>query len=1147
MMILPDRPARRRAVTAEACNLVVTAGAGTGKTTLLVDRLVHLLLERAEPLTIGEIVALTFTNKAADEMKVRLRARLADLPHHDRAAAALRELEKSQIGTIHSFAAHLLRLFPIESGVDPSFQQDEGRRFDEFFRREWLLWLDQELGPAGRHHDVWTAALHTVTLDELQQLTRGLAGELIPLDDHLADLSAEACRQPLKQWVKGLAETARMLRAAHAKANTLERMLDEAASYCDRVLEKGLPRALPPALDREVPPQTTQWTREEYRQARRVIKIIQTAATVRPDPLQGVVQLVIPFARDCRRRFVQTGYISFDGLVARARDLLRDHPAIRRELKAQFRSILVDEFQDTDPVQYEMILYLAEAPGEEARDWRHVRLEPGKLFIVGDPKQSIYAFRRADMEAYDAVVDDHVLPQIPPGERHTLTTNFRSHAGLLTAINACFARIFPGRPIKGLQPQHDPLQAPDADAPQLADERMHLRVVRAEDPEADADTVGRMEAEELARWLREDVLGREQICEQGVPVPIKPGHIAMLFRTLTDMRDYVEALRRYAIPCLTEGEKHFYERQEVVDAINVLRAAVDPHDRLALVAVLRSPLGALTDAEIERLARFQMLNARLAVPPASVDPQVRAAYEAAMPVYALLRDLTATLPRLPLTEIMEAVFARAPLLELAAASIDGEQAVANVLKLRDVVVESAKRTDLTLAGLVGELTKRALDPPDEAESSLAEDTDGQDGYVRLLSIHKAKGLEFPVVILTGLQRGTNRMPSPIMVHHDWSTGIVGMRVGHLRTLGGVYLEDKLAERQRAEQSRVLYVAMTRAKRRLVLSAGMPKQPAGDSFLSMIADGLGMDPDALGREAGTVSVPIDGADVQVEVVTGKTVPLQVVQQHGIEWREVDDDVSSWQARWAERKRRRDEVTGHPAFISPTLLKRRQDETAALVGRVQRRTSDVGSDMALWIGIVAHRVLETWNFDRDPDGLPARIDEVCRAVIPETVGDIATITEELNEMFGAFAKSAIYTSLRSAAVIGREVPFSMPWPPTPSPAAARRADLIEESSLHIGTQISFDFSGTSTIAVEAADGPAPVPCVMEGVIDLLCRVEGRVWVMDYKTDHVEEDEVAARAEDYRLQADVYKAAVAQCLGLDDVACRLIFLRTGTAVEM
>ncbi|HET7058850.1 MAG TPA: UvrD-helicase domain-containing protein, partial [Nitrospiraceae bacterium] len=544
MATLSDSLARARAATADDRNIVVTAGAGTGKTTLLVNRLLHLLLHRAEPLPIGDIVALTFTNKAADEMKLRLRMRLSELSANDLAAKALHELEKSQIGTIHSFAAHLLRLYPIESRVDPGFQQDDGRQFDAFFQQEWVLWLDQELGSAGAHDDIWRVVLSLVTLEELQELARGFVGELIPMDDMLdLALDLEHLSPSIREWLLHQARTASDLRRTHPKTNTFERMLEDAATYLDRFARQQRCTA-PESLNREAPPITTQWERDDYEQAKRIIRVAQGVAAVRLDVLKPMVHLIVPFARECRRRFVLTGYISFDGLVARARNLLRDHPRIRRELKRQFRSILVDEFQDTDPVQYEMILYLAEAAGGEASDWRTIRLEPGKLFIVGDPKQSIYAFRRADMEAYDTVVEDHVLAQTPSGERHALHTNFRSHAALLASINGFFARMFPEQSIKGIQPRYDPLLSRDTQIP-LPGEQMEIRLVRPDGLDADADTAGRAEADELARWLREEVFEREEIHEHGVPVKIRPGHVAILFRTLTDMRDYLEALRRY--------------------------------------------------------------------------------------------------------------------------------------------------------------------------------------------------------------------------------------------------------------------------------------------------------------------------------------------------------------------------------------------------------------------------------------------------------------------------------------------------------------------------------------------------------------------------------------------------------------------------
>ncbi|MBI3603163.1 MAG: UvrD-helicase domain-containing protein [Nitrospirae bacterium] len=1160
MTFLPDRAARERAATATDCNLVVTAGAGTGKTTLLVDRLLHLLLRQPDPLAVGEIVALTFTNKAASEMKLRLRDRLAVLLELDAgtppaaarrrdwdqmveilaryslskarldelATTALQELEKSQIGTIHSFAAHLLRLYPIESFVDPVFHEDEGDQFKHHFNQEWALWLDEELGHAGMHHDVWKAALQSLSLGDVKELAAGLAGELVPLDEGIlrgvAQGESGSLPPPIRAWMTGLAERATVLRGAHAKTNTLERMLDEAVSFLQGAAQEGLP--LTPGfssgeeaggeegkeggdgLDRSVPPITTTWSKEEYEEAKGIIRVAQALLNVEAGPLIPLLRLLIPFAKGCRRRFVQSGYVSFDGLLARARDLLRDHPMIRRELKKQFKSILVDEFQDTDPVQYEMILYLAEAAGREEREWRRVRLEPGKLFIVGDPKQSIYAFRRADMDAYDAVVEDYVLAQDPPGERHVLHSNFRSHSALLSPINAVFARVFPEAPIKGLQPKNDPLLAVHADAPPLSVERLELRLVRPQEPDADADAAGRAEAEELARWLREEVLDREEIRERDVPTKIKPRHVAILLRTLTKARDYLEALRRYDIPCLTEGEKHFYERQEIIDAVNLLRAAVNPHDALALVGVLRSSLGGLSDSAIEALAREGLLDYRRIVS-AEAGHAVSVA-----PLYVLIAELHRELPIVPLPDVMDVVLSKAPLLELAAASMDHEQAVANLLKLRDIVAQCASRPDLTLPGLIAELTSRALEPPDETESPLAEDgleDREQQGAVRLLSIHKAKGLEFPMVILAGIHRGTDRRESRILVQHDWSTGVVGMRVGELQTAGGVYVGHKLAQRQRAEQARVLYVAMTRAKRRLVLSAGLPaKSRGGESFLSRVAEAMDFDLAAI----ETSTIRLGEAEVPIQVVPGRDVAPRTGATEP-RWREAEGDLGACLPRWSERVERWQAAKQTRLFMSPTAL---EEATTKSQGRASpsgsaRATAD--AETSRLVGILAHRVLEGWEFTDDLEKLYVRVAELCRkgmSLESHVAVDVEQIEAELRGLFETFAASSSYAELRRTTILGREVPFAMPWEGDKGRHEARRSQ----------------------------------PCIMEGVIDLVYRLDGRVWIADYKTDRVADEELEARAAGYRVQAQIYREAVARSVGAESVGVQFLFLRNGRAVQ-
>ena len=247
VLTLADSQDRLLAETTWDRNVVVVAGAGTGKTTILVNRILNLLLREPNPLAITEIVALTFTNKAATEMKQRLRAQLLRLTEQaddmiaifrtryhlsaeqvgERARLALEQLEKAQIGTLHSFAAHLLRLHPIESELDPLFQEDDGSRFKELFQSYWDRWLDDELGSAGPQHDRWRRVLAAATLDDLQQFTAALAGDFVDLDELERQCRSLSLEGALRDWVAATQGRAATLLAAQdrPKRRKAEQML----------------------------------------------------------------------------------------------------------------------------------------------------------------------------------------------------------------------------------------------------------------------------------------------------------------------------------------------------------------------------------------------------------------------------------------------------------------------------------------------------------------------------------------------------------------------------------------------------------------------------------------------------------------------------------------------------------------------------------------------------------------------------------------------------------------------------------------------------------------------------------------------------------------------------------------------------------
>ncbi len=1120
--VIPDRQQREWAETTFDRNVVVVAGAGTGKTTLLINRLVHLLVKEPDPVPITRLVALTFTNKAATEMKVRLRERLsalsADEAHGsprpdegavtaadlcrryglsaaalaDRARTALREIEKAQIGTLHSFAAHVLRLHPLESGLDPAFQEDDGTRFEEHFAEAWDLWIDGELGREGTGHDAWRVILAQSNLDDIRSFARALCSELVDLAALHAqvgggqrDGGAAPIDARLRAKLMDVCRSGRALLAAHArpKPRKVEQMLDAAVTRLASMAEQGAvePDRLTPEqrgwLEKDLGPPVAGWEPAGFDQARKIIELAQTSLSVRDEYFNHLLSILSPLVARVRASFVAEGWISFDGLLARARTLLRDHAAVRERIKEEYRAILVDEFQDTDPVQYEIILAASERPASHAAAWQTMSLEPGKLCIVGDPKQSIYAFRRADIEAFDRVV---AKIEADGGVTYTLTTNFRSDGAVLSPVNAIFDRLFERK--AHVQPSNVRLDVRPQRRVGPVEPGVQVRLVRSPDGEPfDAEEAARAEAESVAQWLADDLLRRPGV---------HPGQVALLFRKLTQADLYVDALRRHGIPYLIDGEKHFYRRQEVIDLVNLLRLVDNPHDQVALTGLLRSPLGALTDREVYDLRQAGLFDyrdhTRLAV-----WNHPRAAHIQGL--YRRLAEVGRLAATRPLAEVVERVFAALPVLELAAASLHGEQAVANLLKVKQTAASLSDRPSLTLSRFVELMIARLEEQPDEAESPLAEESAEA---VHVLTIHKAKGLEFPVVVLPGLHQGTARSAQSPLVVYDWSSGLYGLSIGQRRTLGGVLLEATLEERERAERRRVLYVGMTRARDLLVLTGGLTARRSGDSVLGLL-DALSGG--KVGSEAERLLIGESAIAQRVQTSPRRKQPRRP-QAESPEPLPHDDQaiVHRWHVRTEAWKRARETLrrltpTGPPEGESAEYL----------VPPPAARRAVPDREAARLMGICAHRMLERWDFSTDARDLGREI-----AFAVDSLGEAdrethgGTIAEALIELFGAFVRSPAYVRLCQVEILGREVPFILPW--------------------NAGQ-------------------------IMEGVIDLIYRADGLLWVADYKTDSVEGDEVEAQVERYRAQGEIYREAVRRALGVDRVGLEFLFLRAGRAIRL
>ncbi|MFQ5692187.1 MAG: UvrD-helicase domain-containing protein, partial [Nitrospinota bacterium] len=696
---LADADDRMRAVTARDRNLLVTAGAGTGKTALLTERLLNLFFRRDDPAAPAQCAALTFTHRAAGEMADRLREYLerfldwaagggpepgreevpariyreiagrhgwTDEEMGEIARRTLRDLELASISTYHSFAARLLKLYPLPAGVDPFFVEDDGTVFEERFARRWEEWLAGELWVGGPREALWRRTLGAFDLSALGELAKRLCAETISLESLEGALGDGTFFEAPGGWLEGEIGAARELTGRFEENRKIQDWTRKAVEVLE-AFAGGAPeedvRNLAARIQGNMPGKVQSISPEDYEACKRVITLARGVASLDRRAVEDALAALLPFAREFREDFVRSGHLTFDGLLVRARDLLRDHREIRRELKDRFRHLLVDEFQDTDPLQYEIVLYLAEARGAEAGDWRDVRLEAGKLFIVGDPKQSIYSFRGADIEAYQTLVE-----RVIEGERLALRVNFRSHDRIVGAVNGMFGRLIRER--EAVQPGYLPAEPRPGGPAALEAQKVEVRVVRPEPGRTwNAEEAAEGEARELARWIREDLVGRAEIPDpSGETRPVRYGDVAVLLRKMTGIGPYVNALRERAVPHVVETGRGFFETQEVTDFLNLLASLAYPEDRLALAGVLRSPLGGLADKELYDWARGARGGGGGAA--ASVPPKASSLIERLDRVRAEIRLL-------PVAAALDRVLSAFPVLE-SAALLAGEQGRNNV-------------------------------------------------------------------------------------------------------------------------------------------------------------------------------------------------------------------------------------------------------------------------------------------------------------------------------------------------------------------------------------------------------------------------------------------------------------------------------------
>ncbi len=840
-----DHAARARAATDFATSLVVSAGAGTGKTTLLVERVLTAIGAGKAPLS--AIAAITFTDKAAGELRHRLAAGLSELAAlarggssgtepssaknafawltessvADLATIAARaddaeaKLDRATVTTIHGLCAEILRAHPLASGLPPGFSADRGLAGWRLAEEEWTPFIENELGPAGRRGELWARVLRSFNLTKLAEIARVLAGGSIsdvalrgelPAFDLSAAIGGEAARvadairravdatpgltKAPREW---LDEAERALRVFATEGASAARSAIEASSRLDEAMPKvrtaKVPKADADALE----------ALEE-----RALPFVRGLLVFDERTEADLFEAVRPFARRLRERQTRSGIVDFDGLLVRARDLLRDDRAVRDTLKRRFKMILVDEFQDTDPIQYEIVFFLAERDGLHASDAYETRLAQGRLFIVGDAKQSIYRFRGADYAAYQRAIG-HVLDQ--GGAALSLTSNFRSVPAVVHPVNALFAE--PGSPLwraSDYLPPYEPIEAEREDDGSPAVEVWTTSVG------SDASAGKRRRAEGLA-------LAAEVAAIAGPERRWRYDDVLVLFRGFSGLAPYLRALREAAVPFVVSGGRNFFERPEIVQGMAVLRAVADPEDHVALLAYRRSPAGGVPDTE---------LAAGAADAEASL-PNLAAADER-------LAKIRSEVLLLPVDAAVRHVLEASGLVALSGLAFEAAQRVANLEKLCLAASELSRDGRRTLLETLHAL-EEGFESDDEGDSPLADA--GRDA-VRVMTIHSAKGLEARVVILADTaagrsNRGLTRFKAR-MARHSLGEFV---RLEGPRFANGVAIAASLddARHDEAEDVRLLYVALTRARDRLFVFSGGSRNPGWNDALASWSAGV----------------------------------------------------------------------------------------------------------------------------------------------------------------------------------------------------------------------------------------------------------------------------------------------------------------------
>jgi ATP-dependent helicase/nuclease subunit A len=918
--------------------MVVTAGAGTGKTYVLVQKYIDLLKTRG--VTVPQILALTFTDKAAAEMKERIRTEILrqEGPQWEKAAE---DFMIAPVQTFHSFCAQVLREFPIEAGLEPGFTVLDEQQVSRIHGKAY-----EELIHIRQDSPVNEALVHILSITDqytLKTMLFAMYGKreryarffaaLGEDENHVLDVwktEVDAFRNGEITALRNVPSFSSCLRTLLGLASAYEGVDDKAAVFLQEI-RPLLSRLAEPADPGEFCSAAIElagkkpgkigikknWKNndlDDFRKARKdltdILERKHSLFRMTLDISDPVITGSVRFLRVLSTVFsryaemagngkASAGGLDFSDLILNARQLfLEQRELVATHFMPRFRYILVDEFQDTDLSQFDIILAIIGTPSPTT----------DCLFIVGDPKQSIYLFRDADVTRFKEAQE--MISSACKGRVVNLDTSFRSTKEVIGLSNLIFSRLLASAE-KPWEFGYEPVRISESRAGHAGSVELLL-------PPRGSDAAGtkRNEAGMLARRIHSVVNAQPLSVYEELPDhsfvqrPARYGDIAILLEQRTNLSYYLSALGEYGIPFYVHGGTGFYHRQEVYDLCNILSFLEYRHDSVSLAGILRSPYFGVADTEIFCIAQengrtlWDKLVAyaeRTGPGPASRARDLLSLWQQ----YAGRSGLVSLVRRILLESGVYSVYAALPA---------GEQHLANIEKLVSMARNREENGNYALADFTTDL-RIAMDE-DEREGEAPLDALAENA-VNIMTVHAAKGLEFPIVFVPDMGMSFRERFPPIMIGDN--PLMVGVKVpnpadNYAMTESAVLLtlREQQRQKERAEKKRLLYVALTRARDHLFMS-GIAPEDAGLSFdlgrsriewvftaLSVTGDAIAAGGLVLPDGTGSIRLTIVSDPSLIPAETGRVEPSLIVVPE-----ECEGKAGTWIAheytRGAEREK------------------------------------------------------------------------------------------------------------------------------------------------------------------------------------------------------------------------------------------------------